>query len=114
MASLQKTYTGDLTVAIAKKILAAILKKREKNNEVDSDDDIGQSNPNAITSIVPTPKSPLGEIQLSQSFDKGDLGKAARLDPELKKQLIQERMRPMGRSPIISAERGFFPRAFND
>ena len=114
MASLQKTYTGDLTVAIAKKILAAILKKREKNNEVDSDDDIGQSNPNAITSIVPTPKSPLGEIQLSQSFDKGDLGKAARLDPELKKKLIQERMRPMGRSPIISAERGFFPRAFND
>ena len=107
MASLQKTYTGDLTVAIAKKILAAILKKRGKTQV--SGDDFGQSNPNAITSIVPTPKSPLGEIQLSQSFDKGDLGKAARLDPELKKRLIQERMRPM-----ISAERGFFPRAFND
>ena len=30
MASLQKTYTGDLTVAIAKKILAAILKKKRK------------------------------------------------------------------------------------
>ena len=107
MASLQKTYTGDLTVAIAKKILAAILKKRGKSQV--SGDDFGQSSPNAITSIVPTPKSPLGEIQLSQSFDKGDLGKAARLDPELKKRLIQERMRPM-----ISAERGFFPRAFND
>ena len=107
MASLQKTYTGDLTVAIAKKILAAILKKRGKTQV--SGDDFGQSSPNAITSIVPTPKSPLGEIQLSQSFDKGDLGKAARLDPELKKRLIQERMRPM-----ISAERGFFPRAFND
>ena len=107
MASLQKTYTGDLTVAIAKKILAAILKKRGKTQV--SGDEFGQSSPNAITSIVPTPKSPLGEIQLSQSFDKGDLGKAARLDPELKKRLIQERMRPM-----ISAERGFFPRAFND
>ena len=114
MASLQKTYTGDLTVAIAKKILAAILKKREKNNGVDLDDDSEQSNPNAITSIVPTPKNPLGGSQSSENFDKGDLGKAARLDPELKKKLIQERMRPMGRSPIISAERGFFPRAFND
>ena len=114
MASLQKTYTGDLTVAIAKKILAAILKKREKNNGVDLDDDSEQSNPNAITSIVPTPKNPLGGSQSSENFDKGDLAQMARRDPILKARLIKERMRPMGRSPIISAERGFFPRAFND
>ena len=114
MASLQKTYTGDLTVAIAKKILAAILKKREKNNGVDLDDDSEQSNPNAITSIVPTPKNPLGGSQSSENFDKGDLAQMARRDPILKARLIKERMRPMGRSPIISAERGFFPKAFND
>ena len=114
MASMQKTYTGDLTQFIAKKIIAALLKKAKsgKKGVGIADDDVGGVNP--ITSIVPTPKSPLGESQSSGDFDKGELGKLARKDPFLKQRLIQQRMRPMGGKPIISAERGFFPRAFND
>ena len=114
MASMQKTYTGDLTQFIAKKIIAALLKKAKSGKKgvgIADDDDVGGVNP--ITSIVPTPKSPLGESQSSQDFDKGELGKLARKDPFLKQRLIQQRMRPMGGKPIISAERGFFPKAFS-
>ena len=114
MASMQKTYTGDLTQFIAKKIIAALLKKAKSGKKgvgIADDDDVGGVNP--ITSIVPTPKSPLGESQSSQDFDKGELGKLARKDPLLKQRLIQQRMRPMGGKPIISAERGFFPKAFS-
>ena len=113
MASMQKTYTGDLTQFIAKKIIAALLKKAKsgKKGVGIADDDVGGVNP--ITSIVPTPKSPLGESQSSGDFDKGELGKLARKDPFLKQRLIQQRMRPMGGKPIISAERGFFPKAFS-
>jgi len=118
MASMQKTYTGDLTQFIAKKIIAALLKKAKSGKKgigIEDDDVVGgKSSPiNPITSIVPTPKSPLGELQSSENFDKGELGKLARKDPLLKKRLIQQRMRPMGGKPIISAERGFFPRAFS-
>ena len=114
MASMQKTYTGDLTQFIAKKIIAALLKKAKSGKKgvgIADDDDVGGVNP--ITSIVPTPKSPLGESQSSGDFDKGELGKLARKDPFLKQRLIQQRMRPMGGKPIISAERGFFPKAFS-
>ena len=117
MASMQKTYTGDLTQFIAKKIIAALLKKAKSGKKgVDIEDDVvgGKSSPiNPITSIVPTPKSPLGESQSSGDFDKGELGKLARKDPFLRQRLIQQRMRPMGGKPIISAERGFFPKAFS-
>ena len=118
MASMQKTYTGDLTQFIAKKIIAALLKKAKSGKKgigIEDDDVVGgKSSPvNPITSIVPTPKSPLGESQSSGNFDKGELGKLARKDPFLKQRLIQQRMRPMGGKPIISAERGFFPKAFS-
>ena len=99
MASMQKTYTGDLTQFIAKKIIAALLKKAKSRKKgvgiADNDDDVGGVNP--ITAIVPTPKSPLGESQSSE-VDKGELGKLARKDPLLKQRLIQQRQTPMGRT----------------
>ena len=113
MASMQKTYTGDLTQFIAKKIIAALLKKAKSGKKGIGLGSDQPDQPNSITSIVPTPKSPLGNLQSSGDFDKGELGNLARKDPLLKKRLIQERMRPMGGKPIISAERGFFPRAFS-
>ena len=115
MASMQKTYTGDLTQFIAKKIIAALLKKAKSGKKgvgiAGDNDDVGGVNP--ITSIVPTPKSPLGESQSSEDFDKGELGKLARKDPLLRQRLIQQRQTPMGRVKPISAERGFFPRGFS-
>jgi len=116
MASLQKTFKGDLTVSIAKRIFAVIKKmsKSAKEDLIDVDDD--ESNPiSALSSIVPTPNKPSGKNkpQSNIEFDKGELGKLARKDPLLRKRLIQERIRPMGRPPIINAERGFFPRAFS-
>jgi hypothetical protein len=115
MASLQKTYTGDLTQSIAKKIIEIIFKKAAKKKSINLGGDSGQSSPNAMSSLVPIPKSPFteSESKSSESFNKGDLGKLARRDPFLKAKMIQERMRPMGKSPIINAERGFFPKAFS-
>ena len=114
MASMQKTYTGDLTQFIAKKIIAALLKKAKSGKKgvgIAGDDDVGGVNP--ITAIVPTPKSPLGESQSSEDFDKGKLGNLARKDPLLRQRLIQQRQIPMGRVKPISAERGFFTRGFS-
>tara|TARA_S200000501_G_scaffold36969_1_gene30482 strand:- start:2735 stop:4657 length:1923 start_codon:yes stop_codon:yes gene_type:complete len=115
MASLVKTYKGDLTTFIASKIWDFVKERAKRTGEppedVEDDQLRGQSSPvNPVTSIVPVP---VDLIKKSQSFDKGELGSLARKDPLLKKRMIQERMRPMGGKPIISAERGFFPKNFN-
>ena len=74
MASLQKTYTGDFTTFIAKKIIELALKqakKKGKSTQDVEDDDVvsggGQSNPvNPITSLVPVRG---GAIAKSQDQD---------------------------------------------
>ncbi len=105
MASLVKTYKGDLTTFIASKIWDFVKERAKRTGEppedVEDDQLRGQSSPvNPVTSIVPVP---VDLIKKSQSFDKGELGSLARKDPLLKKRMIQERMRPMGGKPIISA-----------
>ena len=71
MASMQKTYTGDLSAFIAKKIIAALLKKAKSGKKgvgIEDDDVVGgKSSPvNPITSIVPVRG---GAIAKSQDQD---------------------------------------------
>ena len=75
MARLTKTYTGDFTTFIAKKIIELALKQAKKKGkstqDVDDDDVVsggGQSNPvNPVTSIVPVRKE--GPSGLSRNVD---------------------------------------------
>ena len=75
MARLTKTYTGDFTTFVAKKIIELALKQAKKKGkstqDVDDDDVVsggGQSNPvNPVTSIVPVRKE--GSSGLSRNVD---------------------------------------------
>ena len=75
MARLTKTYTGDFTTFVAKKIIELALKQAKKKGkstqDVDDDDVVsggGQSNPvNPVTSIVPVRKE--GPSGLSRNVD---------------------------------------------
>ena len=74
MARLTKTYTGDFTTFVAKKIIELALKQAKKKGkstqDVDDDDVVsggGQSNPvNPVTSLVPVRG---GAIAKSQDQD---------------------------------------------
>ena len=117
MASMQKTYTGDLTQFIAKKIIAALLKKAKSGKKgvgIEDDDVVGgKSSPvNPITSIVPV--------------RGGAIAKSQDQDPKIEKftNLINRGATAGEREAARNAlkrytkklpryERGFFPKAFS-
>ena len=120
MARLTKTYTGDFTTFIAKKIIELALKQAKKKGkstqDVDDDDVVsggGQSNPvNPITSIVPV--------------RGGAIAKSQDQDPKIEKftNLINRGATAGEREAARNAlkrytkklpryERGFFPKAFS-
>ena len=117
MASMQKTYTGDLTQFIAKKIIAALLKKAKSGKKgvgIEDDDVVGgKSSPvNPITSIV--------------TVRGGAIAKSQDQDPKIEKftNLINRGATAGEREAARNAlkrytkklpryERGFFPKAFS-
>jgi len=121
MASLQKTYTGDFTTFIAKKIIELALKqakKKGKSTQDVEDDDVvsggGQSNPvNPITSLVPV--------------RGGAIAKSQDQDPRISKitNIINNPAATAGEKDAARAalkrvtrrtpqfERGFIPKAFS-
>ena len=121
MARLTKTYTGDFTTFIAKKIIELALKqakKKGKSTQDVEDDDVvsggGQSNPvNPITSLVPVRG---GAIAKSQDQDPR-ISKLTNLinDPGAtagEKDAARAALKRVTRR-IPNAERGFIPKGFS-
>ena len=121
MARLTKTYTGDFTTFIAKKIIELALKQAKKKGkstqDVDDDDVVsggGQSNPvNPITSLVPVRG---GAIAKSQDQDPR-ISKITNIinNPSAtagEKDAARAALKRVTRK-IPNAERGFIPKGFS-
>ena len=121
MARLTKTYTGDFTTFIAKKIIELALKqakKKGKSTQDVEDDDVvsggGQSNPvNPITSLVPVRG---GAIAKSQDQDPR-ISKITNIinNPSAtagEKDAARAALKRVTRK-IPNAERGFIPKGFS-
>jgi len=121
MARLTKTYTGDFTTFIAKKIIELALKqakKKGKSTQDVEDDDVvsggGQSNPvNPITSLVPVRG---GAIAKSQDQDPR-ISKITNIinNPSAtagEKDAARAALKRVTRR-IPNAERGFIPKGFS-
>ena len=119
MARLTKTYTGDFTTFIAKKIIELALKQAKKKGkstqDVDDDDVVsggGQSNPvNPVTSMVPARGGAIVKSQdprISKLTDLINHPNTSTTEREAARAALK---RVTKRTPQF--ERGFIPKAFS-
>ena len=119
MARLTKTYTGDFTTFIAKKIIELALKQAKKKGkstqDVDDDDVVGgggQSNPvNPVTSMVPARGGAIVKSQdprISKLTDLINHPNTSTTEREAARAALK---RITKRTPQF--ERGFIPKAFS-
>ena len=118
MASMQKTYTGDLTQFIAKKIFAALLKKAKKKGGSTQDDDVvsGGEQSNPATPALPFAPIRGGTIVKSQDQDPR-VSKITNLmnNPAAtagERDAARAALKRLTRK-VPNAERGFIPRGFS-
>ena len=122
MASLQKTYTGDFTTFIAKKIIDLALKQAKKKGgstqDVEDDDVVsGGGQPSSVSSVTSIVPARGGAIVKSQDQDPR-ISKLTDLinhpnTPTIEREAARNALkRVTKRTPQF--ERGFIPRAFND
>ena len=118
MASMQKTYTGDLTQFIAKKIFAALLKKAKKKGGSTQDDDVvsGGEQSNPATPTLPFAPIRGGAIVKSQDQDPR-VSKITNLmnNPAStagERDAARAALKRLTRK-VPNAERGFIPKGFS-